>query len=340
MKKTFIIAEAGSNHNRDKEKALQLIDKAVEAGVDAVKFQTFKSEEIYSKYTPNFAGYDNLPELMKSLELPREWQKELKERCNASGVEFLSTPCDEAAVEELCNLGMKKIKIPGFEATDARWVRYVASTGLPLIISLGSGANLKDVDKIMENISREKNASSDITFLHCNNAYPTPYEDINLGSFLKLKEYCEKNDIKTGISDHTLGILVPPIAVAMGATVVEKHYTLDKKLPGPDHYFAIEPHELKSMVENIRIAEKVSGIKEGNYSESEKVFEKARRSVVINGGIKKGEKITLDNVTTKRPLLENSISAERFYDIMGKTVKNDLGHDMILLEEHLEENNV
>ena len=272
MSKTFIIAEAGANHNRDFEQAKSLIDVAVKSGADAVKFQTYSSETLYSANTPDFAGYKNINKLIKDIELPRNWQKDLKSYCDDKGIEFISTPFDEQAVEELYNIGVNRYKIAGFEATDPRIVKCVASTGLPLIITSGIGSNVAVVRRILGWV-REANPSADITILHGNNAYPTPFEDAGLNQIDRLRE--EFTDISVGLSDHTPGILVPPLAVAKGATVIEKHYTLSRLLPGPDHPFAIEPQELEQMVKNIRIAEMVCSEKKGELTASEESFSMA-----------------------------------------------------------------
>ena len=325
IQETLIIAEAGANHDRDKSQAFKLIDEAVKAKVDVVKFQTYSSETLYSKYTPNFAGYKDIPKLLKSLELPKEWQKDLKLYCDDNGVEFMSSPFDEKAVDSLYNLWVKRLKIAGFECTDPRFVKFVASTQLPLIISLGIGTNLDNVTEIYDWV-KEVNDKPDITFLHCNNAYPTPYEDINLGQMNKIK----KGGFKYGLSDHTEGILTPPIAVALGAEVIEKHYTIDRTLSGPDHPFAIEPDELKEMVKNIRLVETMMGSKNSEYTNSEKDFSMGRRSVIVKGNVTKGDVITESNITTKRPLLNNSVSALEYYNILGKKFSKDLSDDMIL----------
>ena len=353
MNKTFIIAEAGANHDRNEFQAFRLIDEAVRAGADAVKFQTYSADTLYSKYTPDFAGYTNIPKLIKDIELPRNWQKTLKSYCDDNGIEFMSTPFDERAVDELYDLGVKRFKIAGFECTDPRFVKYVASTGLPLIISLGIGTSLDtlfqiqrwilDVDDI-EDVhlgTHDFSNNPDITYLHCNNAYPTPFNDINLGTMLDMKNYVKNHkwfvNTQVGLSDHTEGILVPPIAVAMGAKVVEKHYTIDRNLPGPDHPFAIEPDELKQMVENIRIAENVSNKKSTEYTESEEGFSMARRSVIVKGDVKNGDVITKENITTKRPLLEDSIPASDYYNILGKTFTDNLSNDVILKWDNINE---
>jgi len=350
MSKTFIIAEAGANHNRDWCMATELIRKAVDAGADAVKFQTYSAETLYSKYTPDFAGYKDITKLIKDIELPRSWQRDLKLYCDDLGIEFMSTPFDERAVDELYNLGVKRLKIAGFEATDPRWVRYVASTGLPLIVSLGTGANHQTMTKVQQWIlgpevmkdsrvhlgTYDFSSNPDVTYLHCNSAYPTPLDDINLGSIEIFKNLSKNHkwlkNTKVGLSDHTTGILVPPLAVALGASVIEKHYTLSRSLEGPDHPFAIEPDELSQMIHNIRDAERCLGIKNQVYTESEKEFSTARRSVVALSDIRKGEVLTTKNITTKRPMLENSISAEKYYDILGKTVTQDIKEDEILTE--------
>ncbi|MAG25481.1 N-acetylneuraminate synthase [Candidatus Pacearchaeota archaeon] len=332
MKNTFITAEAGANHDRNEFQAFKLIDEAVRAKADAVKFQTYSSETLYSKYTPDFAGYNNITKLIKDIELPRSWQKTLKSYCDDNGIEFISTPFDEKAVDELYELGVKRFKIAGFECTDPRFVKYVASTQLPLIISLGIGTNLDTMLQI-RNWILEVNDNPNITFLHCNNAYPTPYKDINLGHMQKMMTF---PFARIGLSDHTEGILTPPIAVSLGAEVIEKHYTIDRTLPGPDHPFAIEPDELKDMVDNIRLVETMMGIKDTKYTKSEKEFSMARRSVIVIGDVKKGDVITKDNVTTKRPLLVDSIPAEDYYNVLGKHFIKDLSDDMILMNGDFE----
>ena len=328
--KTFIIAEAGSNHNRDKKTAYKLIDAAVNANCSAVKFQTYSSATLYSKFTPDFGGHKNIPKLIENIQLPRQWQKDLKQYCDDSGIEFMSTPFDESAIEELVNLEVKKLKIAGFEATDPRFVKLVASAGLPIIVSLGIGSNLNTMNEV-ESWIREENADAEITFLHCNNAYPTPFGDINLGQMKKMIKHQPNKKIKIGLSDHTEGILTPPIAVALGAQVIEKHYTLNRNQKGPDHPFAIEPKELCQMVKNIRLSEKMLGIKKQEYSDSEMFEQKGRRSVVVVGNVKKGEKITKNNVTTKRPLLDGSVEAKEFFNILGRSFTKDLDDDSVLM---------
>jgi len=318
---TFIIAEAGANHDRKIEQALDLIDIAFNSGADAVKFQTYSSETLYSKNTPDIAGYKNLNKLIKDIELPRSWQRDLKKHCDDVGIEFMSTPFDEKAVEELVGLGVKRLKISGFESTDFRFVEMVASAKLPLIISLGIGFPMNYLGKIFEISEKYGN---DLTLLHCNNAYPTPPEDINLGA---IKSLSLDSRFKTGLSDHTMSPLTPALAVAAGAEVIEKHFTTSRNLTGPDHSFALEPDELKKMVEYVRFAERVIGHKTSRFTDSEKKFKKARRAVVAKTNIKSGEIFSTKNLTTKRPYPEGSVPAINFFGILGHSADSDIKED-------------
>jgi len=321
MTSTFIIAEAGANHNRNFDQALALIDTAVAAGADACKFQTYSSETLYSKNTPDFAGYKNINQLIKDIELPREWQKDLKQYCEDNGIEFMSTPFDEQAVDELVALGVKRLKIAGFESTDFRFIDMVASSKLPLVISLGIGFNLQYLDKVFDIASKYGN---DLTLMHCNNAYPTPMSDVGLGMVTALSL---DSRYKTGFSDHTTSTLTPALAVAAGAVVIEKHFTLSKLLPGPDHPFALEPGELKEMVQLIRQAELALVPNLELFSESEKAFKQAMRSVVAKKYIVAGETFTNENITTKRPFLEGNVPARNFELILGTKAIRDYSPD-------------
>ena len=263
--------------------------------------------------------------LIKDIELPREWQKDLKQYCDEVDIEFMSTPFDEQAVNELVDLGVKRLKIAGFESTDWRFVDMVASTSLPLIISIGIGFELNKIEHILNIV---ENYGNDLTLLHCNNAYPTPTSDINLNSIKILQEF--KHVRSVGLSDHTTSTLTPAVAVAAGATTIEKHFTLDKNLPGPDHAFALEPDQLKSMVSNISLVETMMGGIKGEYSESELNFIKARRSIVAKSNIKVGDILTINNITTKRPYLEGNISASEWFNVLGKkSLKNYKPDDFI-----------
>ena len=330
--RTFIIAEAGANHNRSFDQAKSLIDAACNAGADAIKLQTYSSSTLYSKNTPSFANYSNISELIKSIEIPREWQKDLKSYCDDKNIEFMSTPFDELAVEQLTELGVKRLKIAGFESTDPRFVKMVASTKLPIIVSAGIGTNIDGINDIINWIS-EVNKNPDITVLHCNNAYPTPNTDINLNRIDQIA-FTYPN-IRVGLSDHTRGILAPALAVAKGATCIEKHFTLSRLLPGPDHPFALEPVELKQMVDDIRVAELMCQDTPNRITKSEEYFSKAMRSVVAKKAIKSGEKLTIENITTKRPLLDNTIPAKNFYDVLGSVVTCDIEEDHIITFEEL-----
>ena len=321
MASTFIIAEAGANHNRNFNQALALIDVAVESGASACKFQTYSSETLYSKNTPDFAGYKNINQLIKDIELPREWQKDLKQYCDEKGIEFMSTPFDEKAVDELVALGVKRLKISGFEATDFRFIEMVASAKLPLVISLGIGFEMNYLGKIFEIADKYGN---DLTLMHCNNAYPTPMQDAGLKTVQSL---ALSSRYKTGFSDHTMSTLTPALAVAMGATVIEKHFTLSRHLPGPDHPFALEPNQLKEMVKLIKQAELTIIPQLNQYSESEQLFKLAMRSVVAKTDIKKGDILTDDNITTKRPFLEGNIPAKHFEFTLGKIADKDYNED-------------
>lgn len=322
MNKTLIIAEAGANHNRNFEQAKALIDIAVDSGADACKFQTYSSETLYSKNTPNFAGYKNINKLIKDIELPREWQKDLKLYCDEKNIEFMSTPFDEQAVQELMDIGVKRLKIAGFESTDFRFVEMVASSKLPLVISLGIGFQMRYLGKIFEIAERYGN---DLSFMYCNNAYPTPIEDAGIGI---VRQLALDTRYSWGLSDHTESPFTPALAVAAGATIIEKHFTLSNKLPGPDHSFALEPNELKQMVDHIRFAElSVQKQTSDKISSSEQNFTKAMRSIVAKKPIKKGEVFTKDNLTTKRPFLEGNTPAKHYEDYIGKTSNLDYNID-------------
>ena len=322
MSKTFIIAEAGANHDRKFKQALELVDLAVASGCDAVKFQTYSSDTLYRKNTPNFAGYKDINNLIKEIELPREWQPQLKSYCDGKGIEFMSTPFDEKAVEELVSIGVNRLKISGFESTDFRFVEMVASSKLPLVISLGIGFPANYLGKIFDICEKYSN---DLTLLHCNNAYPTPTSDLNLKSMFLSDSL--RFDCKVGLSDHSTSILTPSLAVALGAQVIEKHFTLDRSLTGPDHKFALEADELRKMVEYVRFAEEACGIKDSDFTKSEEKFKFAMRSIVAKKQIKKGDVLSKDNITTKRPCLEDDIPAINYEFVIGEKALADFNVD-------------
>jgi N-acetylneuraminate synthase/N,N'-diacetyllegionaminate synthase len=316
----FIIAEAGANHNRDFDMAKKLIDVAADSKADAVKFQTYSAETLYSKKTPEFSYMkgQNVYDLIKSIELPREWQQELAEYADQSGIMFLSTPFDYAAVDELDEIGVPAFKFASFEIVDPELLKYAASKQKPMIISTGM-ANLGEIEDAISAIRSAGN--DDIVLLHCNSLYPTPPEVVNLRAMGTMREAFK---LPVGFSDHTLGIHISLAAVAMGACVIEKHFTLDRNLPGPDHSFAIEPDELKEMVRCVREIEeaKGSGIKEKSKLEGKEQYLKARRSIHAKVDIPKGTKITKDMLVVKRP---GCGIKPKFMDVVvGRTARMDI----------------
>lgn len=307
MKKhTVIIAEAGVNHCGSLDMALRLVDAAAEAGVDYVKFQTFKSDALVSRSAPlaqyqsrNIDGAsESQLEMLRKLELSVADHNAIIDRCREKGVKFLSTAFDLQSIEFLASLGLDYWKIPSGEITDYPFLRAIAKHGGEILMSTGMSTmeEIGDaIDALVDNgADREK-----ITLLHCNTQYPTPMNDVNLRAMLGMKRHFGVN---VGYSDHTLGIEVPVAAVALGATVIEKHFTLDKGLPGPDHKASLDPRELKAMTEAIRNIEHALGSDEKavTCSEAENMAV-ARKSIVASRRIKKGELFTENNITAKRP---------------------------------------
>ena len=333
MKRTLIIAEAGVNHNGDIAKAKALIDKGAEAGVDYVKFQTFKAEKLVTKQAQraayqdkNTQNNDSQYEMLKKLELSQTVHQELIDYCKVKGVKFLSTGFDNDSLAFLAQLGVRIAKVPSGEITNLPYLRQVASLFPEVILSTGMATinEIKDAVKVLtdEGVSKEK-----ITILHCNTEYPTPMEDVNLKAMLHIQK---ELGVSVGYSDHTLGIEVPIAAVALGATVIEKHFTLDKTLPGPDHKASLEPDELKAMVSAIRNIEKAiggSGLKEVSPSE-EKNRPIARKSIVAATKIAQGQVFTSENLTIKRP--GTGISPMQWDEVIGKKAKKDFQEDDLI----------
>lgn len=333
MKKTLIIAEAGVNHNGDIAKAKALIDKGAEAGVDYVKFQTFKAANLVTKQAKraayqdkNTQNNDSQYEMLKKLELSQAVHQELIDYCAQKGVQFLSTGFDFESLEFLARLGITIAKVPSGEITNLPYLRKVATLFPEVILSTGMATiiEIKDAVKVLTDngVNRDK-----ITVLHCNTEYPTPMEDVNLRAMLHIQQ---EVGVAIGYSDHTLGIEVPIAAVALGATIIEKHFTLDKTLPGPDHKASLEPDELKAMVSAIRNIEKAiggSGLKEVSASEA-KNKPIARKSIVASKSIKKGDFFTEENITVKRPGI--GISPIQWDDVIGKTAKKDFEEDDLI----------
>lgn len=327
MNRVIIIAEAGVNHNGDIKTAKRLIDVAVEAGVDYVKFQTFKADSLVSKsakkanyQTVNINDGDTSQyTMLKNLELSHENHLELMEYCSERNIKFFSTAFDVEGVKYLNNLGLSFFKIPSGEITNYPYLREVALCRKPVIMSTGmcSEAEIKKALDVLVKFGLKK---ENISILHCNTEYPTPMKDVNLKAMLSIKSTF---GVEVGYSDHTLGIEVPIAAVALGAKIIEKHFTLDRNLPGPDHLASLEPIELKQMVVAIRNIElAISGNGEKVPSESEtKNIAIARKSIFINKNLSKGHCITDDDIISLRP--GNGICPMEWENILGKTLVVD-----------------
>ena len=301
----MIIAEAGVNHNGSIESAKKLIDVATESGANYVKFQTFKAETLVTQFAKKAEYQKNITDknesqfdMIKNLELDKAAHEELIEYCNSKDIRFLSTAFDHDSIDMLAELDIPLFKIPSGEVTNLPYLRQIGGMGKPIIMSTGMSTmeEVRDALNILLKAGAEKDR---ITILHCNTEYPTPMEDVNLKAMLTIGN---KLGVKVGYSDHTLGIEVSIAAVAMGATVIEKHFTLDRTLQGPDHAASLEPDELKRMVTAIRNIEKAmgDGVKKPSPSEI-KNMHIARKSIVAKKSIKKGEMFSDENLTIKRP---------------------------------------
>jgi len=328
----FIIAEAGVNHNGSVDLAKKLIDVASISGADAVKFQTFKAENLIVKNTQK-ADYQKQTtdasesqfDMIKKLELDVDTHKELITHCQKKDIMFLSTPFDRESIDLLSDLGLQIFKIPSGEITNLPYLRHIGSLGKKVVLSTGM-SNIKEVGDALNILIDAGTSKDNITVLHANTMYPTPMEDVNLNAMLTIqKEF----DIAVGYSDHTLGIEVDIAAVAMGASVIEKHFTLDKTMDGPDHKASLEPEELKAMVDAIRNIEKALGSSEKKPSLSETVnIDIVRKSIVANQKISKGDILTDKNITIKRP--GNGISPMQWDEVIGAVaVKNYKLDDLI-----------
>ena len=332
----FIIAEAGVNHNGDIVLAKKLIDVAVESRVDAVKFQTFKSENLVTgdleteKYQKeNFEEKNSQLEMLKKLELSHKDFEELKKYCDEKNIIFLSTPYDEEAADFLENLGVLAFKVGSGELTHLPLLKHIAKKKLPIIIS--SGASY--LDEVKEAVKCIKTAGNDkIVLLHCTSRYPTPLEDVNLRVMSTLKKVFK---LSVGYSDHTIGILVPAMATALGATVLEKHFTLDKNAKGPDHKASLDPKELKEMVASIRNTEKALGscIKIPVKSETEE-RKLGWRSLIARIEIPKGAIIKKEMIIIKRPGM--GIRPKDMGSVIGQKAKNNIKKDTLIKYKDLE----
>tara|TARA_B100000519_G_scaffold196672_1_gene203342 strand:+ start:1884 stop:2894 length:1011 start_codon:yes stop_codon:yes gene_type:complete len=331
---TLIIAEAGVNHNGSIEFAKRLIDVAAKAKADYVKFQTFKAETLVTQaaekaeYQKGIMGVNESQfEMIKKLELDKQDHEELINYCSKKNIKFLSAAFDIESVMLLHELEINIYKIPSGEITNLPYLRHIGGLGRPVIMSTGM-ATLNEVRMAMKVLLNSGLKKEELTILHCNTEYPTPMEDVNLNAMITMQN---KLGVKIGYSDHTLGIEVPVAAVALGATVIEKHFTLDRTLSGPDHAASLEPEELEAMVVSIRNIEKVmgNGVKKPSYSELKNIAI-ARKSIVAKKNIQKGETFSESNLTVKRP--GKGISPMQWDKVLGMSAdKNYLSDDEILI---------
>lgn len=330
MGKVFVIAEAGVNHNGDMKIAKQLIDVASAAGADAVKFQTFNTENLVCK-TAKKAEYqlkttdksETQYDMLKKLELTEQMHKELIEYCSKKKIMFLSTPFDVESIKLLSSLGLQIFKVPSGEITNLPYLREIAKQKKKVILSTGM-SNMEEVKAAVDVLKND--GAGDITLLHCNTQYPTQVSDVNLLAMVKMRE---ETGLPVGYSDHTQGTEISLGAAALGATVIEKHFTLDKNMEGPDHKASLEPHELREMVAGIRMVELALGDGIKQASESEKVnIDIVRKSIVAAIKIKKGELFTNKNLTTKRPA--TGITPMLWDKVVGTVADRDYEADEII----------
>lgn len=338
VNQTLIIAEAGVNHNGDLTKAKALIDAAVDAGVDMVKFQTFRAEDLVSKEAKQ-ASYqkkninskdDSQFQMLKQLELSNEDHEELIGYCKEKGIDFFSTAFDVKGLEYLNSLGFSRFKVPSGEITNYPYLKKLAEIGKPVIISTGM-ANLYEIKEAMQ-VLETGIQKENIIVLHCNTEYPTPMKDVNLKA---MNTIGRELNVKFGYSDHTLGIEIPVAAVALGAVVIEKHFTLDRNLPGPDHMASLEPNELKHMVDAIRNTEAAisgSGVKIPSESEIRNI-EIVRKSLHVNKYLKRGTILSSDDLVALRPA--SGISPMQIENVIGKILNKDMEAFKPLMEKDI-----
>lgn len=330
MKHVIIIAEAGVNHNGSFELAKKMVDAAKEAGVDYVKFQTFNPKKLVSKYAEKAeyqketTGSDETQlQMLQKLALTEDNFLSLHDYCREVGIGFISTPFDLDSITFLETFDMDFWKVPSGEVTNLPYLEAIARTKRKVVMSTG----MCDMNEIQDAIEvLEKNGTTEIILLHCNTQYPTPYEHVNLKAMNSIKDALHK---EVGYSDHTQGIEVPIAAVAMGATVIEKHFTLDKNMEGPDHKASLNPAELRQMVAAIRNIEQAigNGLKEPSSSEMANKGV-ARKSIVASRSIKQGEVFSEENLTTKRP--GTGISPMKWYEVIGKVASRDFSEDEMI----------
>ena len=326
--KVIIIAEAGVNHNGDYENAKKLISAAANAGADYVKFQTFKADKLVSKDAQK-AEYqkanlkedgDSQYDMLKKLEMSEAWHYDLIKYANDCGIKFLSTGFDEDSIDFLDSLNIDLFKVPSGEITNKPYLEHIAKKGKPIVISTGM-SNMQEIKDAVEVIQNHQIDKNKITILHCNTEYPTPMQDVNL---LAMKTIQKELGVQVGYSDHTLGTEVPIAAVALGAVLIEKHFTLDRNMIGPDHLASLTPDELKQMVtsiRNIELAISGNGVKEASESEKKNI-NIARKSIHIKNDLKSGHIINMDDLIMKRP--GDGISPMQIDQIVGKKTLSDL----------------
>ena len=330
--KVFIIAEAGVNHNGDVGTAMHMIDVAKKAGADAVKFQTFKAEQVISRFAGKAAYQkrtsnpnESQLEMIRRYELSEADHKSLIKHCRKRGIVFLSAPFDIGSIDLLRRLGLKVFKIPSGEITNLPYLKKIGSMGKRIILSTGM-SDMPEVKNAVRVLERSGTSKKKITVLHCNTEYPTPYRDVNLLAMLTLRD---KLKVRVGYSDHTPGIEVAIAAVALGACVIEKHFTLDRNMPGPDHKASLEPVELKAMVEAVRNIEQAMGSGEKKPSSSElKNLCVVRKSIVARKSIAKGDSFTSENIAVKRPGI--GLSPMMWNDVIGSQAKKNFKEDDLI----------
>ncbi len=341
MDKVFIVAEIGCNHNGSKELARRLVDEAKACGVDAVKFQTFKAKDLISCYAPK-AEYqkettgtaDSQLEMTAKLELPREALVELKAYAESLGLVVFSTPFDIGSIDFLDSVGQKLWKIPSGEVTNLPYLQRIGSIqreGKKIILSTGM-ATIDEIRTCLNVLTDSGTSEKDIIVLHCNTEYPTPDEDVNILAINDLK--ASFPNVKVGFSDHSVGYIAAVGAAILGVTLIEKHFTLDKNFPGPDHKASATPEELRALVESVRRVEVMAGSNKKIVTPSERKNKiVARKSIVALKDIHKGEVFSETNITCKRP--GNGISPMHWYELLGKTADRDFGPDELITAKGL-----
>ncbi|WP_067843867.1 N-acetylneuraminate synthase [Amphibacillus sediminis] len=325
----FVIAEAGVNHNGSLETAKKLVDAAFDAGADSIKFQTFIAKNLAAKeakkasYQENKAIDETQLEMLSKLELTFDEFTDLKSYCDNKGIIFLSTGFDKESLDFLHDLDIPIWKIPSGEITNFPYLVQIAKYNKPTILSTGM-ATIKEIEEAIKVL--KESLTNKLTILHCTTEYPTPFDEVNL---LAMKELKERFNFDVGYSDHTVGIEVPTAAVALGATVIEKHFTLDRAMEGPDHRASLEPAELKEMVRSIRNIERAlgTGVKKPTSSEL-KNRDVARKSIVAKRDISVGEVFSKENITVKRP--GNGLSPMKWNEVIGKESKRYFKEDELI----------